>query len=282
MPASIPLHQIVTVSNYGFAIKIIDSENNSHEPLNYAHRDDYYVFGMIENGLVECSIDFKEYNLTKGDFILIMPGQMHQFHKAENLRAKLLITDKTYVSDSFRHVLDEAAIRHTRCKLNNSDIADLSQILNLIVKRSDNINAEYETTVSRNLIGAYVGIVSSIFMRYLKKSSDYTSRQRELYLIFKDLLITEIIHHRNPSYYADKMNISAVYLNEVIRKVCGISASEYIKREIILAAKRMLYYTSFSIKQIAESLGFDDPAYFSRLFSETAGVSPKTFRKNHV
>ena len=46
-----------------------------------------------------------------------------------------------------------------------------------------------------------------------------------------------------------------------------------------LEAKRMLVYTSMTISNVADALGFNDPAYFTRFFSRLAGVSPREFRQ---
>jgi AraC family transcriptional activator of pobA len=43
-----------------------------------------------------------------------------------------------------------------------------------------------------------------------------------------------------------------------------------------------LVYTSISIKQLANELGFDDDAYFTRFFRKHTGVSPKVFRANYL
>jgi AraC-like DNA-binding protein len=36
-----------------------------------------------------------------------------------------------------------------------------------------------------------------------------------------------------------------------------------------------------SIKEIAFELGYDDPAYFTRLFTKLSGMSPTLFRANY-
>ena len=65
-----------------------------------------------------------------------------------------------------------------------------------------------------------------------------------------------------------------------MKELTGLSSSQYIKNEIILLAKRELFHTSDSVKEIAYRLGFTDNAYFTRLFTETAGISPNKFRDN--
>lgn len=56
--------------------------------------------------------------------------------------------------------------------------------------------------------------------------------------------------------------------------------NEVIKDRIILEAKRLLIYTEMSAKQIAYALGYEDPAYFNRLFSSKVGDNTSNFRKN--
>jgi len=47
---------------------------------------------------------------------------------------------------------------------------------------------------------------------------------------------------------------------------------------VIREARRNLVYTNLPVSTIAYALGFNDPAYFSRLFSGATGLSPKSFR----
>ena len=46
----------------------------------------------------------------------------------------------------------------------------------------------------------------------------------------------------------------------------------------MLEAKRLLYYSEQNVKEIAHALGYDDHAYFSRLFKKSESVTPLSFR----
>ena len=52
-----------------------------------------------------------------------------------------------------------------------------------------------------------------------------------------------------------------------------------IHQRLLLEAKRNLVYTAMTIQQVSDSLGFSEPAYFSRFFKRYAGVSPRAFRQ---
>ena len=56
--------------------------------------------------------------------------------------------------------------------------------------------------------------------------------------------------------------------------------SYWIQHELVLEAKRLLYYSDLTVKEVAFALGYDDHAYFSRLFSKVTGMSPGSFRKS--
>ena len=54
-----------------------------------------------------------------------------------------------------------------------------------------------------------------------------------------------------------------------------------ISQRIVLEATRDLTFTVLSVKEIAYSLGFDDPAYFTRFFTKHTGLTPTQFRKRN-
>ena len=61
-----------------------------------------------------------------------------------------------------------------------------------------------------------------------------------------------------------------------------MSVSRYVRRERVLQARRLLLYTELSVKEIAAELGYDDSAYFTRLFTKETGVPPSVYRKKHL
>ena len=79
-------------------------------------------------------------------------------------------------------------------------------------------------------------------------------------------------------YCADKLNLSSGYFSDLIKKETGRSAQEHIQNLIIERAKVELTTTSKSISEIAYSLGFEYPQYFSRQFKKRTGVTPNEYR----
>jgi AraC-like DNA-binding protein len=79
-------------------------------------------------------------------------------------------------------------------------------------------------------------------------------------------------------YCADKMNLSANYFGDLVKKETGKSAQEFIQLKIIDVAKERIFDTSKSVSEIAYSLGFKYPQHFTRLFKRRVGVTPMEYR----
>ncbi len=96
---------------------------------------------------------------------------------------------------------------------------------------------------------------------------------------FRMLLDRQYRSHRPVSYYAARLAISETHLNRICRRAFGQSALGVINARIVLEATRDLTFTLMSVKEIAFTLGFDDPAYFTRFFTRHVGLTPTRFQE---
>ena len=80
-------------------------------------------------------------------------------------------------------------------------------------------------------------------------------------------------------YFADKACLSPNYFGDLIKKETGRTAIEYIQQKTMDLAKDMLIHPDKSISEIADSLGYQYPQYFSRAFKKAVGCTPNDYRK---
>jgi len=80
------------------------------------------------------------------------------------------------------------------------------------------------------------------------------------------------------NYMASQLNLSSKYLSDLLKQETGKTALELIHLYVISEAKNLLVAGEQSISEIAYSLGFENPPYFSRLFKKEVGISPKEFQ----
>lgn len=80
------------------------------------------------------------------------------------------------------------------------------------------------------------------------------------------------------NHFASKANLSVNYFGDVIKHFTGQSPIEHIHQYIIQVAKKKLRETKLTVNEIAYSLRFEYPTYFTRFFRQKTGISPKVFR----
>lgn len=110
-----------------------------------------------------------------------------------------------------------------------------------------------------------------------------TVKNQELEFLRKFSQLVEL-HFKNLHTVADYANLLFVTpknLNKKVTQFGNQSPNEIIKDRIILEAKRLLAHTVLTIKEIGYSLGYEDDAYFIRLFTKQTGISPQQFRKQY-
>jgi AraC-like DNA-binding protein len=85
---------------------------------------------------------------------------------------------------------------------------------------------------------------------------------------------------KKASDFADRLAVHVNHLNAAVQKATGKSTTSHISEQLFAEAKSLLRYTSYSIAEIADGLGFEYQSYFNRFFKRYAGVTPSDFRKN--
>ncbi|MBD5183057.1 MAG: helix-turn-helix domain-containing protein [Bacteroidales bacterium] len=265
-------HTSAQLHDGGYIYRIVKPGIASQNRVSYTHRDDYYILGVIVNGEIDCRIDFQNYSVSQKSLLLLSPGQVHQFIYERDLEAFMLAFNPILLDDRTHYQLEQASIVHSPV-YQTKECADLYSMFELL-SRQNNISA------GRYLAKAIISIIADEIIQQCCKMNPVSSRKFDLMLKFRKLLTENIREERRPGFYADKLNISPIYLNEIVKDITGLSSSQYIKKEIVLLAKRELFHTTESVKEIAYKLGFYDNAYFTRLFTDSEGVSPNQFREN--
>ncbi len=95
---------------------------------------------------------------------------------------------------------------------------------------------------------------------------------------FLDLLEDRFRTDHEVAAYAARLFKTPSHLNRACNQVLGKSASALIRERLMLEARRELAYSARPVADIAYSLGYADPAYFTRVFRKDLGQTPRAFR----
>lgn len=134
--------------------------------------------------------------------------------------------------------------------------------------------------ILRGLAGALLGQVARIMYEAQGEAEAPMAATQETPLLaqFMDLVEAQFAKGWSVADYAKHLSVSPTHLSRVTRAATGKPASGLIEERLIREARRFLVFTDLPVSVIAYELGFDDPAYFSRVFRRATGDSPRAFR----
>ena len=276
----IPIHNASQLFPGAIAVLRNHLEAGQFHAIDYAHRDDYYVFLFMEKGYAKMMIDFTEYEFDGTSALCIQPGQVHAPVQYADVSGWVLMADAMLVNDEYKSVFEKLSFVKSIPELNDDNISDLKYCAEAMHRRFENGEQITEHSVIRSLLSAYIGMIAEIYKKELPASIN--NRHGIITSQFKSLLSANYKTVKSPLQYARQLNISPVYLNEAVKKTTGLSVGDCIRKEIVMHAKRLLFYTDMSVKEIALELGYDDYAYFTRLFTKVSALSPVRFRKQYL
>lgn len=276
---NLPLHKISEKAGGEIAfIKRIRNSETTHI-TDYAHRDNYYIFIFIEKGDIRILIDFEEYCFAENSIFCILPGQVHLLKNHNDVTAWILGVNPLVVKEAYKEIFETSLLKSGKLAADN-DVNYLYFCFSAISERLNHHHSKIDETLLHDLISCSIGMIAETY--YAGLSEKASNRYASITYKFKRLLSVNYKQIKNPSQYASMMNLSSVYLNEAVKNTTGISVSRYISGEIMIQAQRLLFYTDMSVKEIALELGYDDPFYFTRLFTKITEISPTRFREKYL
>lgn len=118
---------------------------------------------------------------------------------------------------------------------------------------------------------------------------DFTNRVHQLNVEKYSATITACQHYIYDHLYDDikldhlaqMCHLSPNYLSSLFKKEVGTPLSEYIQRQRVDEAKKLLLLTNYSILDISMWLNFNDQSYFIKIFKKYTGLTPRQFRNDH-
>jgi AraC-like DNA-binding protein len=279
-----PKHPLITVIR-----GIEDLDSLEIDQFKYAL--DLYQIGLKDS----CSFSISKYgrnsyDYQEGSMIFIAPKQILEFERQNintedtgwsilfhpDLIRKSELGKKIDQYSFFEYVSNEAL------HLSEEERKTVSEISKKIeTEFSGNIDGHSQTLIISNLellLNYCVRFYDRQFYTRTNLNQDIASQFEQL---LKDYYLqNKQTDHGIPSvqYCGDAMNMSPKYLSDLLKKETGQSTQDHIHQYVIEKAKNQLLNSNESASQIAYSLGFEYPQYFSKIFKKKTTMSPSEFR----
>jgi AraC-like DNA-binding protein/uncharacterized Zn-finger protein len=253
------------------------------DDIKYEEYNHFIKILFLQAG-AEVMVDFQEYTLEQDALFFIKDGQWYKFsgkgtllyynrdfycvqiHDKEVACDGLLYNNVYDIPVVFLDTVTSAQTRHL-----------LQEIKNEAISEESNMEEMIRIFLKQLIIRS---------TRMWKKAHDLAdssvAQEVEFIRKFSQLVEAHYTTHHNVADYADMLNITPKALSKRISRHSPKSPNDIIKERIILEAKRLLIHTTLSVKEIGYKLGYEDPAYFVRLFTNQVDTSPLLFRKKYT
>ncbi len=118
------------------------------------------------------------------------------------------------------------------------------------------------------------------FKENMKGMQDHAANPEEIVQLVQNFMRENFQKDLSLEKIARNFNFNPSYLSKIFIKYAGEPPSKYLMSLRINEAKYLMtQYTNLSIKEVGESVGYPDQFYFSRIFKQVTGVTPKDFQK---
>lgn len=279
------MHRLEETTTDGFVLKALlhDHDLAQEDVISLdAHRDDHYLFLLMEKGKGRGMVDFQVFNLKGNNLLLILPGQVHKYSRvSKDTEGWFLAMDTGLIPDEFRAVLEDPLLALRPINPGAPCMEQMKRCLELAHDLDQQTATGYSKRAVYSLLTTFVAMVTNIYAQQRDMPIGKRSRPQVITRDFRALLIQEYKKLKSPGDYAAALHLSLSYLNEAVKEATGFTVTYWIHQEVMLEAKRLLYHSSCTVKEIAYELGYEDPTYFSRLFKKTVGKTPGEFREQY-
>ncbi|GLU53979.1 helix-turn-helix domain-containing protein [Dyadobacter frigoris] len=284
-PQQVPVYSLEpddVIANKHFRVYNYEGSLPNHSDLLIPHRKDHYLFVFIRRAGSRQWIDMTPYKLLDNTIYFTGPDQIIVKEEFIQLWSTGIAFTREFLSFQ-----ENASLSNLPLIQNPQNghqllltLADVNFVEDMLAK----INLEYRSPGEwqQRMLTAYLTVLLTYLSRlYTAQFKDNISSVDKLLLKnFQEKINVCFRELREVGDYASLLNISAGHLSEVVKNQSGKPAIKHIHERLILEARRLLFHTNDSLKEIAFDLGFSDASYFNRFFKREAGVTPAGYRSN--
>ncbi|MBS4077256.1 MULTISPECIES: helix-turn-helix domain-containing protein [Pseudomonas] len=256
----------------------ISSRSREHQWEIKPHRHaDLCQLLFVFKGQAELEIEGHRTQLQTPAIQVLPPLSVHGFRFSEDVEG-FIVTLATPLINHLQAQLGDSV--HALAQTENYPAGKDGDYLNSLFTA---LQAEYNghQPAREMLMHSLVSVIMVWVSRQAivrHNASQRPQRQREYLNGFIQLVEETYRQHVKVEDLAHRLGISVSHLNGTCRELAGQPALQIMHERQLLEAKRLLTYTSMTIYEMSELLGFSDPTNFTRLFRRRVGISPKAFR----
>lgn len=271
-------------------IKELVTENQPvaiyHQVMTDFNEESYAVnCGQIlmgDKGTYTLYINYLPVELQPGKIVVMHPGDVVRTEGAEkDFQVSCLAYDASILQEaSFQ--MESAVENYVQDIFTSSDpglYSFVHRLLNIIEPLLSEVSTPCIRQVTIMQLRTFFLVCFDRMAKDTDRGQNLNPRKEELFDRFFSLLVTHHRHERSVAFYADKMNMTPRYLNQIVRAITGKSTKLIIDDYVMTQLKLTIQTSYKTIKEIAWEYGFDSLPFFNDYFKRHTRVTPQMFRK---
>ncbi|MEP7377193.1 MAG: helix-turn-helix domain-containing protein [Chitinophagaceae bacterium] len=275
---------LINQQNGNPAFKLFSFEGNDF--FDHLQRNNFFTLIWITEGAGKVNADFDGHNFEANSLFTFAPYQPFVFTTTKPIKGiaiyfhfDFFCIHKHQKELELNGVLYNNVYQPPFVKVDESSAVTFKMLCEQIEAEMQNAAlAQHELLVS--YLKIFLITASRLKIEQQPKVAEMIKDSKEPFVLqkLKDAIEENFKTKHTASEYADLLYISPKALAKITKTHFNKTLSSLINERIIIEAKRELYLTDKTVKEIAYELGYDDEYYFSRFFKINADVSPQMYR----
>ena len=249
---------------------IFSGEEKRHNTIRKQGREDYQLL-YVAKGKYCFLINGEEHIAPSGTVILYKPMEMQKYYSIGGDDIEVYWTH--FTGNKCEKILNDIGFSDSGLYFVGSNEKFIT-LYKWIIK---------ELQLKReNYIEIATGYFKQLMLLMYRNYHTGVNENSETYLAEKAILYFYRNFNTNISIndFAKSMNITPGWFRRCFKKYTGTSPQQFLNEHRLGFARELLLTTNYKISEIAERCGYDNPFYFSRIFTKNIGCSPMEFKKN--
>lgn len=228
--------------------------------INKVYFINKYTLVHILSGTGSIEVDFRNYTDWEDKAIYLSKGQYIKFLSDDFIVRLIEFPDEILFKSKevrvlFKHLIALGYINFKEC-------SDCQKYLSNTI-----FNAENHSIID-------------VSTKQWYWQNPFQANKEEYQLIFdaKDIIDQEFKNNLSSKDLVHLIDVNGYNVQHLIKDKIGISLKKMVDARKVLESKKEIAFTDKSIKEVAYNLGYNDPAYFNRVFANQVGQSPNKFR----
>lgn len=239
----------------------VDYENFTYIP--HLHRDPEIV--CVLEGEITATVEEHREQIRAGEFLMILPNQVHSFETPHFSKARVIVFAEEYVRE-FRKILNGRVGKTGRFSIPEPDRTLFLQKMTV-------------TTPHRMDICAGLALACGAFLKEKEKEGWLQGKEDKEDLIRKILSFVSSHYTENITLnsMADALGYEPHYLSRCFHRLFNKNVRQFINEYRLYHAKQLLAdpANSLSVLDIAYTSGFQSVRNFNRIYKEHEGTAPR-------